>query len=55
MVPIIFKLINILDVLYYEGPVKDFLKDGQGKEYHENGKLKYEGSFVDDKYNDWKA
>lgn len=32
------------------------MKQGQGKEYHENVKhLKYEGLFVDDQYNDFNA
>ena len=26
------------------------LKNGRGKEYYKNGKIKYEGDFINDKY-----
>ena len=40
---------------YYIGPFKKGKKEGEGKEYYKNNKLKYEGKFVDDKYEDVKG
>ena len=37
---------------YYIGPFKNGKKEGKGKEYYKNGKLKYNGKFEDDKYED---
>ena len=37
---------------YYKGPFKNGKKEGKGKEYYKNNKLKYEGKFIDDKYED---
>ena len=35
---------------YYIGPIKNRLRSGKGIEYYKNGDIKYEGYFVNDKY-----
>ena len=39
----------ILDV------IKEYKRNGEGKDYYEDGKIKYEGNFVDDEYDDEKG
>ena len=39
----------ILDV------IKEYKRKGEGKDYYEDGKIKYEGNFVDDEYDDKKG
>ena len=39
----------ILDV------IKEYKRNGEGKDYYEDGKIKYEGNFEDDEYNDDKG
>ena len=39
----------ILDV------IKEYKRNGEGKDYYEDGKIKYEGNFVDDEYDDKKG
>ena len=39
----------ILDV------IKEYKRNGKGKDYYEDGKIKYEGNFVDDEYDDEKG
>lgn len=39
----------ILDV------IKKYKRNGEGKDYYEDGKIKYEGNFVDDEYDDKKG
>ena len=39
----------ILDV------IKEYKRKGEGKDYYEDGKIKYEGNFVDDEYDDEKG
>ena len=39
----------ILDV------IKEYKRNGEGKDYYEDGKIKYEGNFVDDEYDDGKG
>ena len=34
---------------------KEYKKEGKGKDYYEDGKIKYEGNFEDDEYNDDKG
>ena len=35
--------------------LKEYKKNGEGKDYYEDGKIKYEGKFEDDEYNDNKG
>ena len=35
--------------------IKESKRNGQGKDYYEDGKIKYEGNFVDDEYDDEKG
>ena len=35
--------------------LKEYKKKGKGKDYYEDGKIKYEGNFEDDEYNDDKG
>ena len=35
---------------YYIGQFKNNLRNGKGTEYYSNGKIKYEGDFVNDEY-----
>jgi len=35
--------------------LKEYKKEGKGKDYYEDGKIKYEGNFEDDEYNDDKG
>ena len=35
--------------------LKEYKKGGKGKDYYEDGKIKYEGNFEDDEYNDDKG
>ena len=37
---------------YYNGPFKNGKKEGKGVEYYKDGKIKYEGKFLDGKYED---
>ena len=35
--------------------IKEYKRNGEGKDYYEDGKIKYEGNFVDDEYDDEKG
>ena len=35
--------------------IKKYKRNGEGKDYYEDGKIKYEGNFVDDEYDDKKG
>ena len=35
---------------YYIGQFKNDLKNGKGVEYYKNGNIKYEGEFIDGKF-----
>ena len=35
--------------------IKEYKRNGEGKDYYEDGKIKYEGNFEDDEYNDDKG
>ena len=35
--------------------IENYKKNGKGRDYYENGKIKYEGNFLDDKYEDMEA
>ena len=35
--------------------IKEYKRKGEGKDYYEDGKIKYEGNFVDDEYDDEKG
>jgi hypothetical protein len=35
--------------------IENYKKNGKGREYYKNGKIKYEGKFLDDKYEDMEA
>ena len=35
--------------------IKEYKRNGEGKDYYEDGKIKYEGNFVDDEYDDKKG
>ena len=36
-------------ILIFEGKYENKKRNGKGKEYYENGKLKFEGEYIDNK------